>query len=616
MKLSTSAALVALSMLATNTAHAAEPAAPTVIKTATVLPEGTVWYQAVKDMGTEWGTATSDRVTMRLYAGGIAGDDPDMLRKMRIGQLQAGVISMNGLAEIDETFKVFRLPLFFASYDEMRAVLAAMKPDLERRLAAKGFVLLNWSEVGWVYLFSAKPVATVPELKSSKMFSFAGDDQMTSWWKQQGFQPVAIATTDIPTALQTGCCTDHADHATGGADAAVAASSPHAAARHGAAARRNDPDQEDLGRDLARGSEENARGRRSPKRLQEEAGKQDKVATDEMVKRGLKIGDHRCGAGGRLAQGGGASPDHHARSGGSGGRVRHRAQAARRVSKVGRQAGDQARNKAGSLALNVFLRRSEQGLAAFALAVMVVLPLAEMVAREVFHTGISGSQPIVQNLVLWVGFLGAALAAREGRLLALATGEFLPQGALRRWSAAAATAVGAGVAMLLARASFDLVKLEYETGERIAIAPIWAIQLVLPLAFTLIAWRLVRRTGPTWRERTVAAVGALAGLLLSFEPQWLAGHAAWPGLLIVAVETLLGAPLFSALGGAAILLFMAAGEPIAAVPIETYRLAVNAALPAIPLFTLTGFVLAEGKAPERLLRLFRGLFGWVPGARR
>lgn len=244
---------------------------------------------------------------------------------------------------------------------------------------------------------------------------------------------------------------------------------------------------------------------------------------------------------------------------------------------------------------------------------MVVLPLAEMVAREIFHTGISGSQPIVQNLVLWVGFLGAALAAREGRLLALATGEFLPQGAIRRWSAAAATAVGAGVAMLLARAGFDLVKLEYETGERIAIAPIWVIQSVLPLAFTLIAWRLVRRTGPTWRERTVAAVGAAAGLLLSFEPQWLAGHAAWPGLLIVAVATLLGAPLFSALGGAAILLFMAAGEPIAAVPIETYRLAVNAALPAIPLFTLTGFVLAEGKAPERLLRLFRGLFGWVPG---
>lgn len=290
MKLSTSAAIAALSILATNAAHAG-PAIPTVIKTATVLPEGTVWYQAVKDMGTEWGTATSNRVTMRLYAGGIAGDDPDMLRKMRVGQLQAGVISMNGLAEIDEAFKVFRLPLFFASYEEMRAVLAAMTPVLEQRLAAKGFVLLNWSEVGWVYLFSAKPVATVADLKSSKMFSFAGDDQMTSWWKQQGFQPVAISTTDIPTALQTGMLQ-------------TMPTTPLAALT--LQWYRQLPNMLELGMGPLLGgtiltkktwdaiSPEDQKkmleaAGHAEKRLQEEAGKQDKVATAEMVKRGLKV---------------------------------------------------------------------------------------------------------------------------------------------------------------------------------------------------------------------------------------------------------------------------------------------------------------------------------------
>ncbi|MGE5234664.1 MAG: TRAP transporter large permease subunit [Acidobacteriota bacterium] len=244
---------------------------------------------------------------------------------------------------------------------------------------------------------------------------------------------------------------------------------------------------------------------------------------------------------------------------------------------------------------------------------MVVLPLAEMVAREVFRTGIPASQPIVQHLVLWVGFLGAALAARDGRLLALATGEFLPEGRVREWAKVIASAVGAGVATLLACAAFSLVSTEREAGDRLAAAPLWVVLLVLPISFALIAWRLVRRSGARPTTRAIAALGVGAGLLLGAKPEWLENHAAWPGLLIVAAATALGAPLFAALGGAAVLLFMAEGVPIAAVPSETYRLAVNPALPAIPLFTLTGFVLAEGKAPQRLLRLFRALFGWVPG---
>lgn len=198
------AAAAALAFLVTPLTTDRALAAPTVIKMATVVPEGSVWHQIFKEMGDAWSSATANRVSMRLYAGGIAGDDPDMLRKMRIGQLQAAVLSVNGLSEIDPTFKTFRLPLFYDSYDEMRGVLKSMSPDLEQRLTAKGFVLVGWVEFGWVYLFSAKPLVNVEQVKTTKMFSFAGDDEMTSWWKQQGFQPVAIASNDIPTALQTG----------------------------------------------------------------------------------------------------------------------------------------------------------------------------------------------------------------------------------------------------------------------------------------------------------------------------------------------------------------------------------------------------------------------------
>jgi TRAP-type C4-dicarboxylate transport system substrate-binding protein len=201
-KIRLTAAVAALALLVTSAEAAL--AAPTVIKLATVVPEGSVWHQIFKEMGDAWSSGTANRVSMKLYAGGIAGDDPDMLRKMRIGQLQASVISVNGLSELDPTFKTFRLPLFYDSYDEMRSVLESMSPDLEQRLSAKGFVLVGWVEFGWVYLFSAKPLVNVDQVKTTKMFSFAGDDEMNNWWKQQGFQPVAIASNDIPTALQTG----------------------------------------------------------------------------------------------------------------------------------------------------------------------------------------------------------------------------------------------------------------------------------------------------------------------------------------------------------------------------------------------------------------------------
>jgi tripartite ATP-independent transporter DctM subunit len=102
-------------------------------------------------------------------------------------------------------------------------------------------------------------------------------------------------------------------------------------------------------------------------------------------------------------------------------------------------------------------------------------------------------------------------------------------------------------------------------------------------------------------------------MLLGQFPGWLEGWSIWPGLLVLIVAMALGAPIFAALGGAAVYLFLIEGVPVAAVPVETYRLAVSALLPAIPLFTLAGFLLAQGDASQRLVRVFRSLFGWIPG---
>lgn len=244
---------------------------------------------------------------------------------------------------------------------------------------------------------------------------------------------------------------------------------------------------------------------------------------------------------------------------------------------------------------------------------MALLPLAEIVWRAAFKGGIPGSGPFVQHLTLWVGFLGAGLAARDGRLLALATGTMIPAGRWRRAAEITAAAVAAGVATLLCRAGIGLVLVERGTGDAIAGVPVWVAQLVLPLSFAIIALRLVGRASAGWAGRSLAALGIVAGGLIGQFPMVLEGRPAWPGVALVLLGTFLGGPIFALLGGVAVLMFLQAGTPIAAMPVETYRLAVSPTLAAIPLFTLTGYLLSESQASKRLLRVFRSLFGWAPG---
>ena len=269
------------------------------------------------------------------------------------------------------------------------------------------------------------------------------------------------------------------------------------------------------------------------------------------------------------------------------------------------------------------LHRTEEWLAGFALAAMVLLPLAEIVVRPFLPGGIPGSIPFVEHLTLVVGFLGAAIAARRNRLIALATATFLPEGIVRRVAQGFAAAVGAGVAALLARSAIDVIAIEMEVGRPIALGvPSWGFQLVLPFAFGVIAIRLAWRAGG-WGARAAAALGLVAGVWLAGTGAacaagddaacLLAGGPGWPWVVLVVLAALAGAPIFTVLAGAAVFLYMVDAFDPGAVPLYAYDLATEPHLPSIPLFTLTGFILAQGRSSERLLRVFRALVGWVPG---
>ena len=260
------------------------------------------------------------------------------------------------------------------------------------------------------------------------------------------------------------------------------------------------------------------------------------------------------------------------------------------------------------------LVRIEDAVASLALLVMVVLPLGEIVARRFVGGGIPGSTSTVQHLTLWVGFLGAAIAAREGKLLSLATGTFIPEGASRRIIKILTAAITAAIAGLLVWGGLQLVVSEREFGGTIGPSiPTWIAQLVLPISFALITGRVIWRASSTWRGRLLAASGLVAAAAIWRSPGLLEGQDVWPGLFVIVAAGALGMPIFAILGGAAVLLFLSEGATPVLILINSYTLAVSPTLTAIPLFTLAGFLLAEGRSSERLFRVFRAWFGWIPG---
>ncbi len=198
------ARLLLVVLVALAFARAPHAQSPSAIKLATIVPDGSVWDKSLKQMGVDWKAATGDRVSLTVYSGGSQGDESTVLRKMRLNALQGASLTVVGLSSIDWSFNVFNIPFFFQSYDELNDVIDKLTPLLKQRLEAKGFVLVHWGHGGWLQIFSKQPVQSVADLKRAKLYTSAGDDSMTQWYKANGFQPRAMAMTDVLTGLTTG----------------------------------------------------------------------------------------------------------------------------------------------------------------------------------------------------------------------------------------------------------------------------------------------------------------------------------------------------------------------------------------------------------------------------
>ncbi len=263
----------------------------------------------------------------------------------------------------------------------------------------------------------------------------------------------------------------------------------------------------------------------------------------------------------------------------------------------------------------LFLRQTENSIVVLCLAAMVLLPLVEATLRRLFNTGVPSAAAIVQHFCLVLGMMGGAIAARDGRLLSLSTLATFLKGRVKQLSRLFSHAIGVAITLVLCLASWQFMQEERLAGNLLAYGvKRWVVEAVMPLGFVLIAARLLWNAAPGWKGRTVA--GAFAGLLviLGAWPPVPAAHLVLPALLLLFAATVLGTPVFVALGGAAVILFWGASQPLAALSIDHYGLVVNATLPTIPLFTLAGYFLAEGGASRRLVRVCNALVGhWRGG---
>lgn len=253
----------------------------------------------------------------------------------------------------------------------------------------------------------------------------------------------------------------------------------------------------------------------------------------------------------------------------------------------------------------------ENGLLIAALLGAAFLPLADTVGRP-FGFAVPAGADYLQQLVLWLAFLGGLVATRQRRHLALSTVELF-SGPVRRFGRLLAAAVSAATVAILTWASVDLVLANREEG-RVLMGgvPVWILELVMPVTFALMALRFAGDASERWPGRVTALAAIPAAFALGLVPDAVAGLALPVSLFLVAA-LVLGTPVFVAMAAFALYFFFRDGLPAAAVTAEVYRLISSPTLPALPLLTATGYVLADSNSSLRLLRFFKSVLGWMPG---
>ena len=286
------------------------------------------------------------------------------------------------------------------------------------------------------------------------------------------------------------------------------------------------------------------------------------------------------------------------------------------------------------LSLTLFARKIENGVVFLSLLLLAILPVAEIIARTMFKTGITAEVGLMAQIVIVLGFFGAMVAAREGEHLNIALVEHLRSGKARIIVGLMSATIATAILTIFAWSSVSFVLLSFSPWTIIGFIPDQLVAWVMPLGYGVMAWRMSVFHTPGGRKIHLPAFGMLAGTLLAFPvivkifwgadtPALLVGlsHAvdlfyqnySFAAVLLIIVSAFAGTPLFVVIGSVALFFIKQSGGEFEIVANQAYTELTLTSLPAIPLFTIAGFMLSESQAGARLIGVFRNLFGWIPG---
>jgi TRAP-type C4-dicarboxylate transport system substrate-binding protein len=183
------------------TAHAAEPQ----LKIGSLVPKNSLYHRQLMEVGEAWKKSQAGSPRFNVFTDGSQGGEAEMVRRMRIGQLQAALLSVVGLREIEPSIAALQnLPLAFRSWEELDYVREKMRPDMEKKFLDKGYVVLAWGDAGWVRFFSKQAAFSPEEFKKMKFFAWGAEAEQQEIMKSLGYMPVPLEPTDILPAIQTG----------------------------------------------------------------------------------------------------------------------------------------------------------------------------------------------------------------------------------------------------------------------------------------------------------------------------------------------------------------------------------------------------------------------------
>jgi len=189
-------------LLLTSSAFGAEK--PVVIKIGTLAPEGSSWVKAFNALNAEVMRRSENRVQFKIYPGGVLGDETDMLRKTKIGQIQGTALTSAALSSVFPEVDVLQVPFLFQKYDEVDFIQTKMDSFFRKGLENNGYTMLGWSEGGFIYLMSTLPISNTNHLKKGKVWILEDSNIAKAVFQEAGVKGIPLSIPDVLVGLQTG----------------------------------------------------------------------------------------------------------------------------------------------------------------------------------------------------------------------------------------------------------------------------------------------------------------------------------------------------------------------------------------------------------------------------